>query len=310
MDENKALDIIIDLEEKRKGKYRGLLILGILSLALLVTGVIFLILGFAALKSVGFAGAGIGLVLVGFILVIVAQIYKKNFRNYCLDMVFNEFAQNYYKDPFRNAKAGLNESVLRSAEFYKHWDRYIGSDYFKGSYKNINFEMCRYELQDEHHDSQNHSTSYSTFDKGILIKFTLLKNINHDLTVLERSFNFGAKMVSSKNKIEFESMEFNKQFNTYCDDKLYAFYLITPQIQERFIQVNQNHKGDIRFRLVGDTVYFGVSNYRSDFKFKTSKPFDEETIRGILSEFLVPMMIVDELKLDSDKLNDESRGNI
>ena len=60
---------------------------------------------------------------------------------------------------------GLPYKVLADTKMIYMGDRYSSNDYFKGKYKNIAFEMSDVEIEEEHTDSEGH-TSYTTIFKG------------------------------------------------------------------------------------------------------------------------------------------------
>ena len=83
--------------------------------------------------------------------------------------------------------------------------------------------------------------------------FDFKREFNQVVKVLETR-GLGAN-VRGLEKIDTESINFNEKFDTYTSDSLTAFYVLTPQIQEKLLELETKFKGSIFFAFMNGKFY-------------------------------------------------------
>ena len=102
------------------------------------------------------------------------------------------------------------------------------------------------------------------------------------------------------------SIDFNKKFKTYTSDSLTAFYVLTPQIQLKLLELESKFKGSIFFAYMKGKLYVAITDGISILDIDASKKISENTMATLDSQLMLPAAIINELGLSSDKF---SRGD-
>jgi hypothetical protein len=300
---------IESLEAKRQEVAKKCKSLDIISIIFGIISVIILLVAIFVQIEALFITFGV-ILAIAFVCEIISAGQKVGFKRTLVDNLYNAYATIIYQNPYKIPENGIDPKYIAASQFYKPWDRYLGKNFFRATYNGVEFYSSDFELQDYHYDSENKTSYYTTYAKGIFFVFNLHKAIRHDFIVQEKSFGFEISGVHQLNKIEFESFEYNKKYNTTCDDKLYAFYIGTPKFIEGMMQFENSFAGTTSLRIVGDKVYVAINNYSSKFKFRIKTPITQEYLHQILDEIAMPKRIIDMLDLDNDKLNKYVEGEI
>jgi len=145
-------------------------------------------------------------------------------------------------------------------------------------------------------------------DIGRMVAFDLKRNLGAQLLVTETK----KKPLFSARKIEMESIEFNKAFDVYSDSDRFAFYVLTPQFQEKLIALSKKYpkQFEVSFYVMGSKAYLVMENvrYGSNAVWVNHPHLSEEDI--LHSTLLLDLArdFVDGLKLYSEKYQEESLG--
>lgn len=284
-------------EKKTKVKKSGLfLTLGTL---MLIGGGILII--FMMEKTLLMA-LGIALAVIGVILIIVGSTIRskiiKKFKNEFMIEIIHEV----YPDAKYDANGGFSEKTLLEPGFFRSPDRYYVKDLISSSYENVPFSQCDYDLQEEHTSTDsrgNTTTTYQTYAKGRMIIIDFKREFNGVVRILETKW-LGAS-TSGLTKVETESLEFNKKFKTYATDSLKAFYILTPQVQLKLLELESKFKGSIFFSFQAGKLYVAINDSKGTLDFSIKKDLNQDVINNLISQISVPAAIINELHLNSDK---------
>ena len=243
--------------------------------------------------------------IVGIIFIAIGSSKKtklsEEFKNkYVVDMV-----KEIYPDSTYNPKGGIPLDQLLEPGLLTSPDRYHIEDYLKASYDGVPFEMCDFEFKERRTttDGRGHtSTTYVTYAKGRYMIFDFAREFNQVLKVVENTY-LG---VTSKGleKVETESVDFNKKFKTYTSDPVTAFYVLTPQIQLKLLELESKFKGSIYFAYLKGKMYVVIADGISILDINASKPISTETYQILESQLLLPASIINELGLSSSKYSE------
>ena len=221
-----------------------------------------------------------------------------------------EFKKNFVKDLVADlypgstfdTENGMPLKEVLAPGFFKDPDRYNTYDYLKANYQGLPIEMTGFDLKEERRstDSEGHTTvTYETYAKGKLIMIDIEKDIKDTVKVLETKW-LGANL-RGLHKIETESIDFNKKFVTYTSNDLTTFYLLTPQIQLKLLEMENMFRGTIFYAFYDGKFYVAINDNNDSFVIDVNKPLTGEGMDKLVSELSLPVAIINELKFTSSK---------
>lgn len=250
------------------------------------------------------------LIVAGIVILFLAANNKKKYQKSVLSSVQEAVENALYTDIKRNSKGCLPlEQILRPG-FYAKPDRYIGSNYVSAAYNGISFEYADFDLQrrEEHRDSKGNVTvSYVSYASGRMFRFFFERNFEKDLMIVEKTF-LSTPKDKGLEKIETEFLEFNKKFAVYSSDDQFVFYILTPQVQEKILELEKMNggKGQFYYRLMNNQIYVSLCNGVSFPKPSLWKPLDVEIIKTLAEQFAMPASMIDRLELAKNKYKENA----
>ena len=172
------------------------------------------------------------------------------------------FVQVPLKKNFDNVfyawKSGFNEHTVRNFRLFDMGNIFSSEDYLKASYKGINFELSDVTIRKK----QGKST-YTIF-RGRIIIFDLPNKPIIPMRVYSKSFpSRNRDFKHNSEKIELESIAFNDLFDVYSQNDVDAFYVLTPVMMERFIQLQKKYPSIVA-GFEGNKVLFGLHEAVND----------------------------------------------
>jgi hypothetical protein len=244
---------------------------------------------------------------VGLIMVIVRVIKTSKFSNNLkCEIVPSLVKEILGENSCYNMNGGLGLSDILSIGIYRYPDRYHISDYISATYNGIFYEMCDAKLEERHvtTDSKgNRRVTYTTYFLGRVIKIDIQRDFDFILKIIESAFlNIG-----NSKKIETEVIEFNKKFNVFCSNEEKAFYVLTPSMIQKMLELEKMYNGTINFYMDGRYFYVYINNSKDSLEIKLNKPFDSTYLDTIRSEIQIAEAIINEFGLDRGKYIDETK---
>ena len=255
------------------------------------------------------------LFFVAFVLLIIGLTYGQKEMKKVSKMLKEDLISKVIADTFENSqysiKEGVNLGEVMQPNMIHRPDRYSSEDMITATYKNIKFLMSDIKLEDRHTttDSNGHTrTTYQTYFKGKFVKIDLIRDLNLTLKLYEKStFGFFQGALSGLEKIETESIAFNKKFKTLATSQQDAFYVLTPQLQEKFIELENKFRGSIYFCFQNGYFYCMINDGSDGLEVNPRKPIDDKWLKGILSEISLAATMIEEFHFDSDKWINKDR---
>ena len=255
------------------------------------------------------------LVIVGFIffvagivLLILGGNAKRKYQKGVLDQVQDAVEKDLYTDLFKNPKSCFPLQTILKPGFFAKPDRYLGSNFIQAKHDGIYFDCCDFNLQrrEETRDSKGNTTvTYVTYSKGRMFHFVFERKFQKDLMVVEKSW-FGTPRGKRLTKCETEYLEFNKKFAVYTSDDQFVFYILTPQIQEKFLDLEKRNCGQFYFALLNNEIYLALENNCVFPQPSLKTPLDPETLKGLGEQFAMPALVIDELGLTKNKYKENA----
>lgn len=218
----------------------------------------------------------------------------------------NEFIIDLVKETYPgcvyNLKGGIEIGSIMEPRLFKGPDKYFVEDYLKSSYDGVAFEMCDFDFQERRitTDSKGHTTTtYVTYAKGRFMIFDYKREFNQVLKVVENDYL--SLSTRGLEKIETESVDFNKKFKVYTSNSLTAFYVLTPQIQLKLLELESLFRGSIYLAYMNGKLYVAICDNVDILDVDASEKITLETLEILKSQLLLPASIINELGLSSDK---------
>lgn len=257
-----------------------------------------------------------------FVLVFVAYIpfgiknekIKNEYKNVFMRSLLPIAVQNILTDVRVDVTSGIPSYVVGQTHSMSTGDRYHSSNYVSGKYKDIKVTMSDLHIQNEHEDSEGH-TSYVTIFKGQWMIFDFNKKFKANVQVWEKkifggiSRRWGGKL----KKVELEDINFNKQFKVFTENELDAFYIITPKLMERIKAVEAAINGTLMMVFFNNQLHVAVYNNKTTFNVNIHKRINfEEFARESIKDLDAIIKFVDILELDNDlfKVGDVSNTDL
>lgn len=229
---------------------------------------------------------------------------KKSFKT----NVVKKIIEDTIEDAVYMPESGVSLETFLETKMVKRPDRYHSEDFISGVYNNVKFISSDVKLEERHTttDSNGHTTTtYETYFKGKFVRIDLIRDLPLVVQVIEKQFlNF---KITRLEKVETESIEFNKKFKTYATSEQDAFYVLTPQIQEKLLELERKFPGTIQYSFQNGYLYTYINSSQDEFEINFSKPIDEKLISRIKTEATLPCMIINEFRLDQDKWTNKDR---
>ena len=227
--------------------------------------------------------------------------YKKN---KFAKTIKREIVKNFVDTKFEEVKLyepqyGLSESDVLRSGITSRPDRFSSEDLIEGVYKEIKFRVSDCHMEDEHTDSEGH-TSTTTVFKGRYYIYEFKRKFVGTLKVWEKLI-FGNKQ--NLKKIETESIRFNKTFRSWTDDQQFAFYMLTPSVIEKLLAFEEKYKGKMAFYVHENELHIAVDDNNDYMEINIKNQIDEKMYGGIIRDVELIFDFVDFFELDSDKFN-------
>ncbi len=273
--------------------------------------------------TIGIISAVIGVVLylvlpdfffLGLIFIVVGVIFgsigTSNFqkiRSQFKNEYLTKIIQEVYKDATYNPTTGLSPEEVYRCGLLKRADRYHSEDLIRGSFSDVSFVTCDLKLEERHvrHTKNGTQVYYVTYFQGRFFELEFPKSFKGKIVVTE-----GMMMTWFTNlkKMEMESVEFNKKFNTYSSDEHNTFYVLTPHLMESLLELEHQNPGTIACSFDGPRLTIAINNFRDTFELKMFSEIDASSIEAMKKELSVINNIIEELRLNRNIFNNKEEN--
>lgn len=229
------------------------------------------------------------------------------FAKYVKDNLEKLVAKDVYKDCKAKyiESGGFSESDLHKSKLFLSPDEFSSEDTIEGSYKDVEFLATDYVFTVIHITSDKNGTREERFPyPGRLFKFHLERNFKFNLSIVHKYCSGEVfNRHPFKEKLEFESVEFNKKFNSTTDDKEKAYFILRPKEIVSILDFNNTYKGNIAICFQPNYMYLVLDGVKINFNFNVFKKIDSQVINDIKAYYSLPLKIIDMFKLDVARYN-------
>ncbi len=268
----------------------------------LLGGIILLAVGFFLFLL--FPPLGFLLFLFGIGISIYASMKKiKPYSRAYKEMVVRGLLAERIDDLTFLPSAGISKETIDGTDMMSLGNIYQSNDLIEGSYQGVHFSQSDVLIQNR--TSNGKTSSTTTYFKGRWMIFDFNKRFHCDLQVRDRDFDYAQKSGGwfsdreKTEKLETESVEFNRIFKVYAQNDSEAFYILTPHFMEALMQVKATVDGDVLFCFVDHKLHVAINNEKDSFEPSVWKPIDRnEAMRSVNADIDLITNLVDTLNLD------------
>ena len=193
------------------------------------------------------------------------QLYKETF--------VNQLLRQHFGDVMYDWSGGFSETQVRHSGMCRLGNRYHTEDYISASWNGVHFEQADVKIQ--YHTSSGKSSHTTTYFEGRMFVFDYTRKMTLPLQIHSKSFRYaGAPEYGMPlQKVEMEDVNFNKRFVVKSTSPHDAFYVLTPQMMQRVMQMEQ-HYGRITMVIVNGKLYVGIDNRLDAFDPQYTRPIE------------------------------------
>jgi hypothetical protein len=233
--------------------------------------------------------------------------YKRMIAARVKKAVYDEnYGENNYVIDYSR---GLSLPYLMTSSIFKNPDKFSSSDFFQTTKEGVKIMSSRYvsTFITYYTDSKGNRREVRTNYPGRVICFEIPRNLKFSLSITENGSTGGAFSypVNFGGKIQFESIDFNKKFETHCVSAEDAFYLITPELMVDFLDFDKKYDSKLLFVVKGYKIFLFMGGYNEDFKASFLKPLSEYDLDPLVRQISLPLTVYKELGLSSSKFTDK-----
>lgn len=242
------------------------------------------------------------LFIAGIVFIFINSSMKSKLSQKFKREVIVDYVKSFYPGCVYDPSVGIHKDVIQEAGFFKNPDRWVSEDYLKASYDGVEFEMSDFNFQERHvtRDSKgNTRVTYVTYAQGRFMIFDFKRDFNNIVKVAQNTY-LGLN-TRGLEEVETESIDFNEKFKVYSSDAVTAFYVLTPQIQLKMLELESKFKGSIFFAFMHGKLYVAITDGVSILDINASKEISQNTMDILESQLMVPASIINELGLSSEK---------
>ena len=294
--------------QKRLASYkkRGIIALIVILVGILVIALGLLVFGKPVIIALGLLCVGVGMGIFGSKFAI-AKRYAKEFKK----PVVMELLKKNYEVYGYDERGGIPiAEIYNSGLITRRADRWHMEDLIEGMYHNVQFRTSDVHLEEEHTytDSKgNTHTEWVTFFRGRWYQFFLNRNLETTIRIKEKK-RIKEMITKGLEKVEVESIDFTDKFMAYAQDEHKFFYIFTPVVIEKMLELEKMHKGQFMFSITNDIVNVGIYDNKDYLELHLKTPITEESLKKYETQISIMAAIISEFKFDSDKYKEQTYG--
>ena len=214
--------------------------------------------------------------------------------------VAERFGITYNEEPSPEAETNLHK--CRELKVLPSWDRMSLQDEMLGQRNGRHFEFFEAHLEDQRTrtDSEGRTrTEWVTVFRGQCWVLETPKTFLGETRVSRDAglFNALGGLGSKFNRVRLEDPEFEKLFEVYGTDQVEARFLLTPDVMQAFLDLEEAFKGGrLRCTFSGNRTYVAIEGGNLFEMNAMFKSFDDpERVGDLLEDFAAMFHLVDVL---------------
>ena len=188
---------------------------------------------------------------------------------------------------------------MRHANLIPNWDRSAHEDRITGARHGVPFEFFETHLEERRvtRDSKGQTrTRWVTVFRGQCLRFGFHKDF-YGRTLVARDAGFFNRFGggSSMKLAKLEDPVFEKIFSVYTTDQVESRYILTPDLMQRFVDLEDTFRGgDMRCCFVDGEILIAIENGNMFEPGGMFTPLDNpERVRELLDDFAAVFHLID-----------------
>lgn len=182
---------------------------------------------------------------------LVSKKYVETFKDVAIRRMIEVQNPNYVYEP----NVGVTSYDYNKSKFDLNWDKFESEDGIEGELNSkVRFRMSQVRTAKETRDSDGDRKETTTF-LGLYGMIELPIFVNGNINISGDNIF----MKYSKSRINLESAEFEKYYNVYADNKVWAFQILNSEAIESFIEMRKHFKKPLTVKICGRNIYFRLS---------------------------------------------------
>ena len=276
----------------------------------MLCGIVVIVAGFLLLKVnsnfkimiiLGFLALGVGIGIFSSKHAIASK-YAKNNKQPLVEALLSK----WYDDARYDERGGIPVAeIMNSGLLTRRPDRYHMEDLIEGSYHGVSFRTSDAHLEEMHQytDSKgNTHTEWITFFRGRWYQFYLNRDLETTIRIKEKK-RIKEMITRGLEKVEVESIDFTDKFMAYAKDEHWFFYIFTPVVVEKMMELEKMHKGRFMFSIEGNIINIGIDDNRDYLEVSLKTPITDESIKAYETQINIMAAIISEFRFDTEKYN-------
>ena len=229
---------------------------------------------------------------------------KSEFRTSFKNEVVTTVAQTLVPGMTFHPQKFVSKDWFRQSGLFRRPDRYRGEDFFIGTIGKTEIFFSEVHAEREETSADDH-TSYYTIFKGIFLVADFHKEFRSKVTVTPdkmEGFGFlGKKLQSLDGRVErLENVDFESLFVVRASDPIEARYILTPAMQERFIDLTEKWGSEIRASFQDSLVFLALPNRNDWFEGDIRRQVnDSQQFRTLVAQLHACFSTVEDLDLNT-----------
>ncbi|MCR4562950.1 MAG: DUF3137 domain-containing protein [Bacilli bacterium] len=299
---------INELETLRQQMRKKWIIRFSIGIPLAIAGLVMMIIVMTLIEQANTLGLvlvtiALAMMIVGVVFIVLGSKARSKFSKTLMSLVRNSVHKNLWPDARYDNNAGFSWQMFNKPHFFEEPDRYTSKDWMDAVYDGIQFQSASYNLErrETHTDSKGHThTEYVSYAKGTMYRFDFEREFGATVKVIEgkRLFAFTG---TGLEKVQTEWIEFNKKFVTYTSDINMVFYILTPQIQEKIMELEGKFKGQFYMAFLDSELFICVNDDHASLKIPYNQPITIDTLKPVIEFVAIPAVFIKLLGLNKNK---------
>jgi len=282
------------LEELRiKARNRKILI-GIISTVVVIGFFILSII--LNVRAVGYLGIILSGVI-GSALYAPIKNYSAQYKETFVETELKNSFDNLIYQPFE----GISKDIISNTGMMKMGNVYDSNDYIEADYNGVHFKQADVSI------AQQTRNGKTTLFKGRWMIFDFNKEFKTNMQVVHKSFPNSANpnnIIFNRPDLRYETVKvenenFNNAFVIRSQNELNTYYILTPHLMEKMLQVSSEIGRRMMFCFINNQLYVAIYTGTDSFENSAYHKLDPQKEKeGIIKDIALITSFVDELNLD------------
>ncbi|XFA98665.1 DUF3137 domain-containing protein [Candidatus Izemoplasma sp. B36] len=150
---------------------------------------------------------------------------------------------------------GIDQEIVKNSKLITLHEIYKTEDLIEGKINDVDFRCADVLVRDVRR-SGKHTTVVTTF-QGRFYEFDFPKTFKSNVFLLQPG---QFRPFSGMKKMKMESIEFNSEFKIYTNDDHDTFYILTPQLMEKLLVLDNKYQDKIGFSFLNSKLFIAIDS--------------------------------------------------